>query len=85
MELEGPSTLTGSNKDVKISNVNVEVELLNTPLFKSLFWRFCVQIYFDFDKEMSGGFLFLRSQYSDRCKMLKLKIRQCDSLKILIM
>lgn len=62
MELEGPSTLTGSNNDVKISNANVEVELLNKPLFKSLFWRFCVQIYFDFDKEMSGGILFLRSQ-----------------------
>lgn len=59
MELEGPSTLTGSNKDVKISNVNVEVELLNT-LFKSLFWRFCVQIYFDFDKEMSGGFFIFK-------------------------
>lgn len=85
MELEGPSTLTGSNNDVKISNANVEVELLNTPLFKSLFWRFCVQIYFDFDKEMSGGILFLRSQYSDCCKMLKPKIRPCDSLKILIM
>lgn len=85
MELEGPSTLTGSNNDVKISNANVEVELLNTPLFKSLFWRFCVQIYFDFDKEMSGGILFLRSQYSDCCKMLKPKISQCDSLKILIM
>lgn len=85
MELEGPSTLTGSNNDVKISNANVEVELLNTPLFKSLFWRFCVQIYFDFDKEMSGGILFLRSQYSDCCKMLNPKIRQCDSLKILIM
>lgn len=37
MELEGPSTLIGSNKDVKVSNVNVKVELLNTPLFKSLF------------------------------------------------